>query len=140
MIKPYKEKYPAAKNAIEFEWPDYKETYQPILALYFRDQNFESITTRTAYNKKTGLVDKSRYDELIEHINSGIPAIIHVEKHYMLVIGFDDKKKKLYINDPASGKTITVSEEKFLNRNDPWYKKRKGWDGRYLIAHPKKGS
>ena len=63
--------------------------------------------------------------------------MIHVKSHYLLAIYYNKSKKLLYLNDPANGKTISVSTSKFKDRNDPWYKGRKGWDGSLLAAWKK---
>ena len=134
MIIPYKKEHPEAKGALEFKWPNYKETYQPILAKYYRDNGFEAINTKTYYDKKTGIVNESRVEEFLGYLKTDIPVMIHVESHYMLAIGYNEKMKKVYLNDPANGKKISVNLSQFINRNNPWYKKRKGWDGRLLAA------
>ena len=131
MVAGYKKRYPKT-NPIPCRWPDYKETYQPILANFLSKEGFRVKTTRSSYDKSSGNVSKKRQSELLDPINKGIPTIIHVERHYLLVVGYDKLSKELLINDPAGGKQLRVKFSFFINRYNPWYKGRKGWDGRYL--------
>jgi len=131
MVAEHKRKYPKT-NPLPCKWPNYRETYQPILANYLRRQGFRVKTTRSSYDKSSGKVSPKRQNELIDLIEKGVPTIVHVERHYLLVVGFDDSSKELLINDPAGGKKLRVKLSSFINRYNPWYKGRMGWDGRYL--------
>jgi len=136
MVSEYKRRYPKT-NPLKCNWPNYKETYQPILANFLRKEGFLVKTTRSSYDKKSGNVSEERQNELLNLINKGIPTIVHVERHYLLVIGYDNLSNEFLINDPASGKKIRVKSSFFMNRYNPWYKGRKGWDGRYLSVWKK---
>jgi len=131
MVEEYKRKYPDSdpKPCI---WPNYPETYQPILAEYIRNLGFNIKNTRAKFNQSSGVVDQDRIAEFMSFVRQGIPTIVHVEGHYLLVVGYDDDNQKLFYNDPANGERMEVSYLEFFNRNNGWYKGRKGWDGRFL--------
>lgn len=132
MIPEYKRQHPDAADAKEFQWPNYEETYQPILAQYLKELGFQTVTTKAQYEAKTGEVPVERFENLMDFVRKGVPAIVHVERHYLLVVGCDDNESVLYINDPADGQRKTVSYSSFRNRTNPWYQGRSGWDGRFL--------
>lgn len=133
MVAAHKKKYPKT-NPIPCTWPNYPETYQPILANFLRKYGFKVRTTRTAYDKSSGNIHKKRQEEFMELVRDGIPVIVHVERHYFLVIGYDESRKVIIFNDPAGGVKKEVTYSSFFNRYNPWYKGRQGWDGRYLAV------
>lgn len=139
MIVPYKREHPGAQDALEFEWPDYRETYQPILARFLRELGFGVESTSTAYDAATGRVSPGRFRELLGFLVQGVPVMIHVEGHYMLVVGFDPKAQAVVLNDPSGGRRLTVGFETFTSRRDRWYKDRLGWDGRLLAVWKTEG-
>ena len=49
MIPEYKRLHPDAADAKEFQWPDYEETYQPILAQPLRELGFQAVTTQVSF-------------------------------------------------------------------------------------------
>ncbi len=109
-----------------------------VLQLYFQDLGFRAIRRRSLYDNRTGMVPDKRFNEFMGHVRKGAPVIIHVQEHYMLVVGFNDSKGVLVLNDPSDPARITVSYARFQNRNNTWRPRRpsnKGWDGRYIAVY-----
>ncbi len=134
MILPYKTNNPGASDALEFSWPDFKETYQPILRLYFEGLGMETLNKRSAIDPDTGLITEERWQFFLKTLQDGLPVIFHIPGHYMLMVGYDLEAERLYYNDPSDGKQHWVSITDFRDRNAVWYKDRLGWDGRMLSA------
>ena len=108
-----------------------------VLSLYFQGLGFQTDRTRTRYDRDTGEVSAERFASFMNHVRAGSPVIIHVERHYMLVIGYDDSTRTLYVIDPSDREILTVGYDTFCNRNNRWRRtrpERKGWDGRYLAV------
>jgi hypothetical protein len=65
-----------------------------------------------------------------EYLSHGIPVIVHQywrgassRGHYRLVTGYDQSRKKVYLNDASPGKKITQSYKEFFklwNVDEPW--------------------
>jgi hypothetical protein len=132
-----KKKYSTDCETSLGEGGEFTGTNTHVLELYFKSLGFETDRTRTRYDRDTGGVPAERFDSLMKHVRAGRPVIIHVERHYMLVAGYDDTNKTLYVIDPSDREILTVSYDSFRNRNSLWRRtrpERKGWDGRYLAA------
>lgn len=71
-----------------------------------------------------------RFLQLKEYVARGIPVIVHQywgevgsRGHYRLMIGYDEEKQEVYLNDATSGSVITQSYERFFelwNVNESW--------------------
>ena len=135
LLKIDKEQNLQLANQKEYQWPNYQQTYQPSLALYFKQLGFKVRSTKTNYDKVTGQVNEKMFEGLIDSLRNGVPAIIHVEKHYMLAVGYNIEDRKLYYINPQDGQRHFISFAAFKNRNSHWYRtNRLGWDGRFLAA------
>ncbi len=98
---------------------------------------FKTSLKRTFYDRKTGMVPEDRLEKLMPNVRIKGPLIISVKHRHMLVIGFDDVKRFLYIREPSDPKMPTVDYTVFINRNSLWRRNnpdRSGWDGRYLAV------
>lgn len=73
----------------------------------------------------------NRQFEIVKnYVADGIPVIVHQywgevgsKGHYRLVIGYDDSKREVYLNDSTNGAVTTQSYAQFLelwNVNEPW--------------------
>jgi hypothetical protein len=108
-----------------------------VLQLYFKGMGFNTHREKTNYNKNSGEIPESRFIKFMTYVRSGIPVIIHVEDHYMLVIGYDDTTSRLYINDPSDTERIVIDYTIFQNRFNKWRPEKPhnlGWDGRFLAV------
>ena len=59
MVEEYKRKYPDS-DPEPCIWPNFPETYQPILAQYISNLGFNIKNTRTKFNQSSGAVDEDR--------------------------------------------------------------------------------
>ncbi len=116
---------------------DFPGTNMHVLQIFFTSLGLNTDRQRTSYDKKTGQIPDGRFTMLMSHVRNAHPVIIHVEKHYMVLIGFDDSKRLLYVIDPSDTALLTVSYKSFINHNNRWRRtkpERRGWDGRYLAV------
>lgn len=87
----------------------------------------KSIPTDKYLASKEG---NNRFEQIKKHIATGIPVIVHQywgkvgsRGHYRIVIGYDDHKRQVYLNDSTHGSVVTQSYERFLtlwNVDEPW--------------------
>ncbi len=71
-----------------------------------------------------------RFLQLKEYVARGVPVIVHQYwgevgsmGHYRLMIGYDEEKQEVYLNDSTSGTVITQSYDRFFelwNVNESW--------------------
>lgn len=134
----FKHRRPAAADAIEAYYPEFKETYQPELAELLIDHGYCVVSTRASVDGETGSVHSDVWKLLRKHLAEHHLAIIHVPGHYLAATGIDPEKRILYFVDPwRTAKVFCVSFDVFAGgksfHTTRGGKPRPGWDGRMLI-------
>lgn len=134
----YKARHPEAADAIERYYPDYQETYQPLLAEFLIDHGYCVVNTRASVDRGTGKPDPQVGGLLREHLAKGHRAVLHVPGHYMSAIGVGEAGKTLYFVDPLHPKSVFSTPFETLAGGGSFHrfpsgKPRPGWDGRALI-------
>jgi hypothetical protein len=129
---------PATGDCAERYYPDFKETYQSLLAEMLIDHGYCVISTRSSQDRKTGAIRPAVWDLLRDHLRAGHLAILHVPGHYLAATGLDERAGRLYFVDPSRVDQIFsapieqfVAGESFHKHHDG--RERPGWDGRALI-------
>lgn len=108
-----------------------------VLQIFFDSLGFQTDRQRSGYDVKSGRVPVKRFDLLMSHVRKLRPVIIHVENHYMLIVGFNDEKGLLHVIDPSDREVLNVNYIEFMNRKSRWRRTkpdRLGWDGRFLAV------
>jgi hypothetical protein len=134
----FKDRRPAAADAVEAYYPEFKETYQPELAELLIDHGYCVVSTRASVDKEAGNVRPDVWELLRKHLAEGHLAIIHVPGHYLAATGIDMERRILYFVDPwRTEKVFHVSFDVFAGgksfHTTRGGEPRPGWDGRTLI-------
>jgi hypothetical protein len=134
----FKARRPAASDAIESYYPQFKETYQPELAEFLIDHGYCVISTRSSADAESKKPLPAVWELLRGHLAQGHCAIIHVPGHYVVATGVDAESETLFFVDPwRADEVFSVPFDAFASgrsfHSNRSGEPRPGWDGRALI-------